>query len=275
MRKIKEIEKLKNLANLVRQDIIKMISQAKSGHPAGALGMADVFVALYFNLLNHRPHQPRWKMRDRLILSNGHICAVQYAVMARCGYFPLSWLSKFRKIGSPLQGHPHNLSLPGLEISSGSLGHGLSIAAGMAWLAQFEKKKYQVFCLTSDGEQNEGSTWEAAMFAAKYKLGHLIQIMDRNGIQLSGKTQKIMPLEPLKEKYEAFGWKVLEISGHDFKEIFQAIEIAKNYHFGPVLIIAQTIPGKGVSFMENKSLWHGKALTKTQAKKALLELRRS
>ncbi|MDP3733314.1 MAG: transketolase, partial [Candidatus Daviesbacteria bacterium] len=210
-----DIHKLEEKANLIRQDIIKMLLEAGSGHSAGPLGMADIFTALYFNVLNHDSTKPDWQERDRLVLSNGHICPVLYATLAHAGYFPVSELKTLRKLGTRLQGHPHRGVLPGIETTSGPLGSGLSQACGMALAGLMDKKKWWVYCLTSDGEHDAGNTWEAVMFAGKNKLNNLTVIIDRNNIQIDGFTEGVMPLEPLKEKYEAFGWYVLEIDGHN------------------------------------------------------------
>src|SRR3989338_2944401 len=207
----KKIKFLEEKANKVRRSIIEMLVEARSGHTAGPLGMADVFTAFYFHVLNHNPKKPLWEDRDRLILSNGHICPVQYAAMAHAGYFPIKELLTLRRLGSRLQGHPHRGSLPGIEITSGPLGSGLGQAAGIAYGACMDGKKFRVYCFMSDGEQDCGATWESAMFAAKNKLSNLTAIIDRNKIQIDGKTEDIMPLEPLKEKYEAFNWHVLEV----------------------------------------------------------------
>ena len=267
-----DIKQLELKANLIRQDIVKMLIEAGSGHSAGPLGMADIFTALYFNILNHDPKNPDLPERDRLVLSNGHICPVWYATLAHACYFPLSELNTLRKLGTRLQGHPPRTSLPGLEPTSGPLGEGLSQAIGMALAAKLDKKNYRVYCLTSDGEHEEGNTWEAVMFAAKYKLNSLIQVIDRNYIQIDGTTEDVMPLDPLKEKYESFNWNAIEIDGNDIKAFIEAIEKAKTAD-RPTIIIAKTIPGKGVSFMENDYLWHGKPPNKDEAEKALKELK--
>lgn len=269
-------EKIKDLeikTNKVRQLIIEMLVEAGSGHSAGPLGMADIFTAFYFHILNHEPKNPAWEDRDRLVLSNGHICPVQYAAMALAGYFPVEELKTLRKINSRLQGHPHRTSLPGLETTSGPLGEGLSQAIGIALAGNLDKKNYHVYCLTSDGEHEEGNTWEAVMFAAKYKLNNLIQVIDRNYIQIDGNTENVMPLDPLKQKYESFNWKTIEIDGNNVKDFIEAIEQAKLSETQPTIIIAKTIPGKGVSFMENNYLWHGKPPNKEEAGKALAELK--
>lgn len=253
----KEIKKLEIKANQIRQDIIHMLVAAGSGHSAGPLGMADIFTALYFNILKHDPRNPGWEYRDRLVLSNGHICPVLYATLAHAGYFPTSELMTLRKLNTRLQGHPHRTSLPGLETTSGPLGSGLSQASGMALAAKMDDLRWRVYCLTSDGEHEEGNTWEAVMFAAKYKLHNLTVIMDRNNIQIDGYTEEIMPLEPLRAKYEAFGWYVIEINGHNFGEIIGACHMAETIYEKPVMIIAHTIPGKGVGYMEGDFRWHG------------------
>ena len=269
-------EKLKDLklkANQIRQLIITTLLEAGSGHSGGPLGMADIFTAFYFHILNHDPKNPKWPDRDRLVLSNGHICPVQYTTMAMAGYFPIDELKTLRKINSRLQGHPHRISLPGLETTSGPLGEGISQAIGFALAAKLNKKNYHVYCLTSDGEHEEGNTWEAVMFAAKNKLNNLIQVIDRNYIQIDGNTEDIMPLDPLKEKYESFNWNVLEIDGNDIKSFIEAVGKAKLVIDKPTIIIAKTVPGKGVSFMENDYRWHGKPPNKEEAEKALAELR--
>lgn len=269
----KKIKFLEVTANKVRRSIIEMLVVAGSGHTAGPLGMADVFTAFYFHILNHNPKKPLWEDRDRLVLSNGHICPVQYAAMAHAGYFPVKELLTLRKLGSRLQGHPHRGSLPGIEITSGPLGSGLGQAAGIAYGARLDGKKFRTYCFMSDGEQDSGATWEAAMFAAKYKLNNLTGIIDRNNIQIDGVTEDVMPLEPLKEKYESFNWHVLEVSGHDFEEIVGAVEKAKTIQEKPTVIICHTIPGKGIAEIEGDYKWHGIAPTREQAKQFLRELR--
>lgn len=269
-RKVKQLEKT---ANTIRQDVIKMLVEAGSGHSAGPLGMADVFTALYFHILHHKPGKPNWPERDRLILSCGHICPVRYAAMARAGYFPLSVLRTLRKLGSPLQGHPELLKLPGVESTSGPLGQGTSIAVGMALAARMDRKKYRVYGIFSDGEHNEGQTWEAIMFAGKNKLNNLTAIIDRNNIQIDGATEDIMPLEPFADKYKAFNWHVIEIDGNNIREIVEACEQAKRITEKPTVIIAHTIPGRGVDFMEKDYRWHGITPNAKQAVLALKELR--
>lgn len=273
VKKITDIKKLKLLANQIRQDLIEALVSAGSGHSAGPLGMADVFTALYFNVLKHNPNYPFWEERDRLVLSNGHICPVLYSTMANAGYFPRKELKTLRHFGTRLQGHPHRSSLPGLETTSGPLGSGLSQASGMAYALRMDKKKNRVFCLLSDGEQECGQTWEAAMFAGKNKLQNLTAFIDRNNIQIDGYTEDIMPLEPLADKYRSFNWHVIEIDANNMQAIIDAGHEAATIYEKPTLIIAHNIPGKGVSFMENDFLWHGKPPTADQAKVALAELK--
>ncbi len=268
-----DIQDLELKANVIRQDIIKMLLEAGSGHSAGPLGMSDIFTALYFNLLKVNPKEPDDPDRDRLILSNGHICPVQYVTLAHAGYFPIEELKTLRKLGSRLQGHPHRGSLPGLETTSGPLGSGLSQASGIALVGKMDNKAWRVVCLLSDGEHDEGNLWEAAMLAGKYKLNNLTALIDRNNIQIDGYTENIMPLENLRGKYEAFGWHVIEIDGHNFLDIIGAFNQAKAIYEKPTVIIAHTIPGKGVDFMEGKFEWHGKSPNKEEAKTALHELR--
>ncbi len=251
------VQELEKIANDIREDIIKMLTKAGSGHSAGSLGMADIFTALYFGILNHDPKNPDWPERDRLILSNGHICPVRYAAMAKSGYFPREWLWKLRKLGSPLQGHPERKRLPGVETTSGPLGSGLGQASGYAYAARMDNARFRIFCICSDGEHDEGNHWEAVMFAGKYKLSNLTVIVDRNDIQIDGFTEDIMPLEPLVEKYKAFNWHVIEINGHNFREIIDAVGEARAVYEKPTVIIAHTIPGKGVDYMENDYKWHG------------------
>lgn len=273
MRKLTSLKGLGLMANQIRQDIIAMLYHAGSGHSAGSLGMADIFTSFYFNILSHNPKKPLWKNRDRLVLSNGHICPARYAAMSRAGYFPYKELKTLRKLNSRLQGHPSRLDLPALELSTASLGQGLGAAVGMALAAKLNKHHYTVYCISSDGEHDEGSTWEAINAAQKYKLNNIVNIIDRNNIQISGYTKDVWPLEPLKEKYLAFNWKVFEIDAHNFKQIISTIKKAKAIN-QPVCIIAYNIPGKGVSFMENKYQWHGKAPNREQTLQALLELSR-
>lgn len=269
----RKITELEEKANKIRELIISSLFTAGSGHSAGALGMADIFSAFYFAILSHDPNNPSWEKRDRLILSNGHICPVRYAAMALSGYFPLPELKTLRKINSRLQGHPHRISLPGLETTSGPLGEGLSQSIGIALSARLDKEKFHTYCVTSDGEHQEGNTWEAAMFAGKEKLDNLTLIIDRNNIQIDGFTENVMPLEPLRAKYEAFNWQVLEVDGNNIRAFVEAVMEAKSIHEKPTVIIAHTVPGKNVDFMENDFTWHGKPPNRQEAKKALEELR--
>lgn len=268
-----KIKFLEETANQIRQDIIEMVVNAGSGHVAGPLGMADIFAAMYFHILKHDPKNPDWEDRDRLVLSNGHICPVQYSALARAGYFPVDELKTLRKLGTRLQGHPHRGALPGIETTSGPLGSGLSQAVGMAIGFKMDGKPNQVFCMMSDGEHDAGQVWEAAMLAGKLKLDNLTVIIDRNNIQIDGMTEDIMPLEPLRAKYEAFNWRVLDINGHDFYEIANAVETARAVFEKPVCIIAHTIPGKDVSFMEFRYPWHSKTFKPEEVTEALNQLR--
>ncbi len=270
--KLTNIKDLKLMADVIREDVIVSLAEAKSGHSAGPLGMADIFTVLYFNVLKHDPKKPDWEGRDRLLLSNGHICPVLYAAMANAGYFPKKELLTLRKLGSRLQGHPHRTELPGVEITSGPLGSGLAQAAGMAYGLRLDKKPNRIFCLCSDGEHNEGNHWEAVLFAAKNKLDNLIAVTDRNYIQISGNTEKVMPLDPLEEKYRAFNWNVKTIDGNDIKQVLQELQKARHNIGKPLMIIANTIPGKGVEFMENDYTWHGKAPTPEEAELAVEQI---
>src|SRR3989344_9112082 len=267
------INELKYKANDVRQDIIQMLLGAGSGHSAGPLGMADVFTALYFGVMNHDPENPKWEDRDRLVLSCGHICPVLYATLAEAGYFPKEELKTLRKLGTRLHGHPHNLALPGLETSSGPLAQGTSQAVGFALGLKMDRMKNRVYLIMSDGEQQEGQTWEAIMFAGKNKLHNLTAIMDRNNIQIDGYTEDIMPLEHLRAKYEAFNWHVLEVDGHNVAHVIAACEEAAAVYEKPSVIIAHTIPGKGVREIERDYRWHGKPPNKEEAAVFLNELR--
>lgn len=269
-------EKLKELelkATRARELVIESLLEAGSGHSAGPLGMADIFVAFYFHILNHDSKSPNWADRDRLILSNGHICPIRYVAMAMAGYFPIEELKTLRKLGTRLQGHPHRTDLPGVETTSGPLGEGISQAIGIALAAKLDKKNYHIYCLTSDGEHQEGNVWEAAMFAAKNKLDNLTVVIDRNNIQIDGYTENVMPLDYLTAKYEAFNWHVQEVDGHNIRAFVETVSHARAVHEKPSVIIANTIPGKGVDFMENKFEWHGKPPNPEEAKKALHELR--
>ena len=252
--KIKEIE---SHARAIRETIVEMLVAAGSGHTAGPLGMADIFAALYFYILTHDPKNPDWTERDRLVLSNGHIVPVRYAAMAHAGYFPVAECVTLRKFGSRLQGHPERLRLPGLETTSGPLGSGLGQAAGIALAARMDLKKFRVYCALSDGEHDAGNLWESAMFAGNQKLNNLTAIVDRNNIQINGMTENVMPLEPLRQKWEAFGWHVLEVDGHNTAQLVGAVEEAEAIFEKPTVILARTIPGRGVKEIEFDYRWHG------------------
>lgn len=268
-----EARTLSERAEAIRETILRMLVEAGSGHTAGPLGMADIFAALYFSVLNHNPRDPEWAERDRLVLSNGHIVPVRYAAMAHAGYFPLEECMTLRKFGSRLQGHPERERLPGMETTSGPLGSGLSQAAGMALAARMDGVKARVYCVLSDGEHDAGNTWEAAMFAANRELSNLTAIVDRNNIQINGMTERVMPLEPFRDKYRAFGWNVLEVDGHNIPQFIAACEEAKAVYECPTVIIAHTIPGKGVRDIEFDYRWHGKAPTQQEAEHFIHELR--
>ncbi len=268
------IEELELKANAIRESIIRMLERAGSGHSAGPLGLSDIFAALYFDILKHDPKKPEWDERDILILSNGHCTPVRYAAMAEAGYFPKTELLTLRQFGSRLQGHPERTKLPGLETTSGPLGSGLSQACGMALGLRMDQKSHRwVYVVMGDGELDEGNIWEAAMLAGKYRLHNVIGIIDRNNIQIDGPTEQIMPLEDLKAKWEAFGWHVIDIDGNNIEAIIDACAMARAIVEKPTVIIAHTIPGKGVDFMEYDFHWHGKPPDHDQAKKALNELR--
>lgn len=267
-----QVKKIKNHANEIRKSIISMLLEAGSGHTAGAMGMSDIFSSLYFSVLKHDPKNPEWEERDRVILSNGHICPVLYATLAEAGYFEKSELETLRKIDSRLQGHPHIKSIAGVENTSGPLGQALSQAIGVALAFKLDQKPSRVFCLMSDGEMQEGQNWEAFMYAGNKKLNNITVLIDRNNIQIGGFTHEIMPLKPLKQKLEAFGWHTLEIDGHNIEQILDSCQQAKVYGEGPTAIICNTSPGKGVDFMENLPEWHGKPPNKEEAEKALDQL---
>jgi len=266
------ISELEIIARKLRRHIINMISAAGSGHPGGSLSAADIVTALYFDIMKHDPANPHWPDRDRFILSKGHAAPVLYAALAECGYFPLDWLTTLRKTGTCLQGHTDSLLTPGVDVSAGSLGQGLSIGIGMALAARLDNKNYRTYVLLGDGECDEGQVWEAAMFAPNYQLDNLTAIVDFNTLQLDGFTRDIMNLEPFLAKWAAFKWEVIEINGHDMQQIIDAIRQAKAVKGKPTVIIAHTIKGKGVSYMENNVDFHGKAPTKTETEIALREL---
>lgn len=272
--KTKSYDDLKKIANDIREDIITMLEEAGSGHSAGPLGLADIFSALYFDVMNYDPKKPDWNKRDILLLSNGHCVPVQYAAMARAGFFDRKELMTLRKHGSRLQGHPERIMLPGLENTSGPLGCGLSQACGMSLAMRMnnDTKRY-IYVVMGDGELDEGNIWEAAMLAPKYNLNNIIGIVDRNYIQIDGNTEDVMPLGDLAKKWEAFGWNAVDVDGNDIEAVISEIEKAKLYKDKPTVLVAHTVPGKGVSFMENDYTWHGKPPNSDQAEVALDEIR--
>ena len=272
-RKITSTKDLRKISKEIRKNVLISLAEAGSGHTGGSLGLADIFTTLYFNILNHDPDNPDWEDRDRLILSIGHVAPVHYASLAIAGYFPKDELLTLRKLGSRLQGHPgREHGLPGLELSAGSLGQGLSVAVGMALAGKMDNKKWRVYSIHGDGELQEGSIWEAAMSASNYKLNNLISIIDRNDLQIDGKTSDVMQLEPLADKWKSFGWNVLECNGHDHSDIIEKIDQAKKSKEKPTVIIAKTIMGKGVKSIEDNHLWHGKTPLKEQLKDFLIQL---
>ncbi|MDX9906655.1 MAG: transketolase [Bacteroidales bacterium] len=267
------IEELEEKSRLVRTDILRCLAEAGSGHTGGSLGLADLFVSLYFNILNHKPGVPDWEGRDRLILSIGHVAPVLYATLAHAGYFPKDELLTLRRLGSRLQGHPgREHGLPGLELSAGSLGQGLPVAVGLALAAKADKKPWRVYSVHGDGEMQEGSIWEAAMSAAHYKLDNLTAYIDRNGVQIDGRTADVMEIEPLADKWRAFGWEVFECDGHDHRRIIETTQNARRIRSKPSVIILRTIMGKGVRSIENDYRWHGKAPSKEELERFLREL---
>jgi len=268
----KLIEELNKKANLLRREIIEMIYKAQSGHPGGSLSSIDILTCLYFHHMRIKPEDPSWEDRDRFVLSKGHAAPALYVVLAELGYFPKEALLTLRQVGSILQGHPDMRKTPGIDMSMGSLGNGLSVGIGMALGARLARKKYHVYVLIGDGEVNEGEIWEAAMAASKYKLDNLTAICDFNRVQLDGPIEEIMPLDPLPEKWKAFNWNVIEIDGHNMEEILDALDEAKQIKGKPTIIIAHTVKGKGISFMEGKFQWHGKAPDKEEYRIALKEL---
>ena len=264
---------LKQTANALRQDIISMLVSAKSGHPGGSLSAVEIVTSLFFQEMRINPQDPAWPERDRFILSKGHAAPALYAALAGRNYFPREELGGLRKLGHMLQGHPDMRGIPGVDMSTGSLGQGLSAAGGMAIAGKLDGKDYRVFVLLGDGEMAEGQIWEAAMSAAHYQLDNITAIVDDNGLQIDGTTDSVMSSAPLKEKWLAFGWHVLEIDGHDFEALLGAYAEAKKVKGKPTVIIAATVKGKGVSFMENEVGWHGNAPSAEQGEKALNELR--
>jgi len=272
---MEEINRLKSIARTLRREAVKMVGRAGTGHIGGSLSCCELLTALYFNILNIDPRNPDWEDRDRFVLCKGHATPMMYATLAERGFFPRSWLETFDVPLSKLPKHVDMHSTPGIEMSTGALGQGLSAAIGMALGARLNKKSYRVFALLSDGENESGQTWEAAMSASKFGLDNLIAAVDRNKLQVDGATdidEKIMPLEPLADKWSSFGWAVMDIEGHDFKEILTAYEKAKSIKGRPAVIIARTIKGKGVSFMENNAAWHHKAITAEETESALAEI---
>ena len=267
-----DIEKLKETARLVRGDVIEMIAKAGSGHPGGSLSSVEILVTLYYEIMHHNPKKPDDDGRDRFILSKGHAVPTLYAVLSRLGYFDREWLWNLRRCGSKLQGHPYILHTPGIDASTGSLGQGLSFANGCAIRAKIDKKSYRVYCVMGDGETNEGQIWEAGMTSARYGLDNLCGILDFNGLQIDGNIKDIKNPLPFRDKWEAFGWNVLEVDGHSFEQLKNAFDKAKKTKGRPTMIIARTIKGKGVSFMEGNIAWHGKAPTQEEADRALKEL---
>lgn len=264
--------KLQGIAKTMRQDILKMTAAAGSGHPGGSLSAADIIAALYFYKMKYDPKRPKWQDRDRFVLSKGHAAPALYSALAHAGYFPISELKNLRKMGSNLQGHPEMKRCPGLEASTGPLGQGLSFANGIALAGKIDKKSYKVYVLLGDGEIQEGQVWEAAMSSAHYKLDNVVAVLDNNNLQIDGFNDKVKSIKPIKDKWKAFGWHVIEIDGHDFDQIKNALDEADNIKEKPVMIIAHTIKGKGVCCMENKAEWHGKACTPEELRQCLKEL---
>lgn len=269
----RDIESLKKVAANVRQDIIEMITESASGHPGGSLSAVEILTALYFGEMRVNPANPKWEDRDRFVLSKGHGAPALYSVLAEKGFFDKKELMTLRKIGSMLQGHPNMNDTPGIDMSTGSLGQGISAANGMAIAGKIDNKDYRVYALLGDGELEEGEVWEAAMTAAHYKLDNLTAFIDHNGLQIDGPITSVMSPEPVSDKFRAFGWNVIDIDGHNFDEIFKAIDMAKSVKGKPTMIVAKTVKGKGVSFMENNASWHGTAPNKEQCEKALSEIR--
>lgn len=267
-----DIARLEKQSSVIREDIIKMIAEAKSGHPGGSLSSADIITALYFHVMNIDPKNPSWPDRDRFVLSKGHACPALYSALAERGYFPVEELATFRRYNSILQGHPDMNKTPGVDMSTGSLGNGLAVGVGMSLSAKLHKQDYRVYVLMGDGEQQEGLVWEAAMAAAHHRLDNLTAIIDCNGIQINGWVNDIMRIEPLDQKWSAFGWAYLDIDGHDMKQILNAFHRAR-INCRPTVIFAHTYKGKGVSYMEDNAIWHGKAPDSGEARLALEEIR--
>lgn len=269
MEKYRDLEKI---ANKLRVDIIQMLKESKSGHPGGSLSATEILTALYFKEMNINPDDPRWSERDRFVLSKGHAAPILYAVLAEKGYFSKDELKKLRRTGAMLQGHPDMKNTPGVDMTTGSLGQGLAAANGIALAGKLDNKDYRVYALIGDGESQEGIIWEAAMLAAHYKLDNLTVFLDNNGLQIDGENEDVMNIEPIDEKFRAFGWNVIGINGHSIEEIIKALDEAKNTKGKPTMIISKTVKGKGVSFMENIAGWHGKAPSEEEASKAVEEL---
>ena len=272
MDSMENLERIQDICKEVRADIVRMTSAAGSGHPGGSLSAVEAMTVLYFNVMNHRPAEPDWADRDRFFLSKGHACPVLYSVMARSGYFPVEELLTLRKCGTRLQGHPSCKTLPGIEVSSGSLGQGLSIANGFALSAKVSGTDRRSYCLLGDGELQEGQVWEAIMTAAHYKLDNVCAVVDYNGLQIDGNVENVMGIAPLEDKWRSFNWHVIECDGHDVSQMMAAYEEAKQTKGKPSVIIMKTIKGKGVSFMENVAGWHGKVPNGEELQKALDEI---
>jgi transketolase len=269
---VDKYEHLCSAACRVRRHIVEMITEGKSGHPGGSLSAADIITALYFGVMNVKPEDPHWEDRDRFVLSKGHAAPALYSVLAEKGYFPKEELLKLRKTGAMLQGHPDMKGIPGVDMSTGSLGQGLSAANGMALAGKLDNKDYRVYVLLGDGELQEGQVWEAAMSSAHYKLDNLTAFVDHNKLQIDGPVREVMNPEPVADKFKAFGWNVIAVDGHDMKQILDAVETAKNTKGAPTMIVAETVKGKGVSFMENQAGWHGTAPNREQCDMALSEI---
>ena len=270
--KLEKVEQLEKMAKQIRKGIIDAVYYGKSGHPGGSLSIADILTVLYFNELNIDEKNPKWEDRDRLVLSKGHCSPALYSCLANRGFFDVEKLKNFRKIDSNLQGHPDMNKIPGVDMTSGSLGQGLSVANGMAIAGKINKKNYRVYCILGDGEIEEGQIWEAAMTSNKYKLDNLCVIVDNNNLQIDGTIEEVMSSYPIDEKFRSFGFEIIKINGHDIDEILKAFEVAKNIKGKPVCIIAKTIKGKGISYMENQVGWHGKAPNDEQYDIAIKEL---
>lgn len=268
-----DIRELKRIADTLRLHVVEMTSAAGSGHPGGSLSSADIVAALYFRVMRHDPRDPSWDGRDRFVLSKGHVAPVLYAALAEAGYFPVEELATLRRLGSRLQGHPVKGKLPGVEMSTGSLGQGLSMSCGIALAGKMDSKGYRTYCLLGDGELQSGQNWEAAMFAAHHGLSRLTAVVDRNRLQITGGTEEVMALDPLADKWLAFGWNVVEADGHDMPKVVAAFEEAKAFEDGPTAVIFDTVKGKGVSFMENEAGFHGRCCRPDELERAVAELR--